>query len=95
MAGSDERRAESRRPKHKAADGRGSVRPCTRTRSGKAWQGWRGRVMVGHLPDGKPDVRTVYAATEKVCWAKLDEIIGKARAGTLADADKERDTVAT
>jgi hypothetical protein len=51
--------------------------------------------MVGHLADGRPDVRTVFAATEKACLAKLDETICKAKPGTLADAAKERDTVAT
>jgi integrase len=85
---------EMRRGKRKAANGRGSVRPCTRTTKGKVWSGWRGRVMVGHLENGKPDVRTVYASTEKECWEKLDQIIAKVRGGTLATADKERATVA-
>jgi hypothetical protein len=54
---------------------------------------WRGRVMVGYRADGKPDIRQVYAKTQKECQAKLDENRQRAQAGTLATAEKERDTV--
>ena len=35
---------------------------------------WRGRLMVGRLPDGRPDVREVYGSTQKECRRKLDEL---------------------
>ena len=57
MAGVDSKLRRGR----KAADGRGTIAPY-RT---KTWQGWRGRVMVGYLGNGRPDVRAGYAGTEK------------------------------
>jgi integrase len=49
--------------------------------------------MVGTKPDGSPDVRQVYATTERECQRKLDDIRAKAAGGTLLPAEKERDTV--
>ncbi len=81
MAMTDKKRSGS-----KAADGRGSIRP---------WRGiWRGRVMVGFRPDGRPDVRCVYAKTQKGCQDKLDDVRARAKGGLLSDADKEREMVA-
>ena len=73
---------------HKRGHGEGTIgqRPDGR---------WIAQVMVGYKPDGKKDVRTVYGKTRAECQAKLDELRKRATGGLLADADKERDTVAT
>jgi integrase len=55
---------------------------------------WRGEVMVGYRPDGKPDRRYVYAKTYKACQEKLEALKARARSGVLPDADKERVTIA-
>jgi integrase len=55
---------------------------------------WRGRLMVGYKPDGKPDRRVVYEKTRAECQRKLDELRQRAGSGLLGDAARERDSVA-
>ncbi len=78
--------ANGKRSGHKRGDGEGSIRQ-------RADGMWRGRLMVGYRPDGKPDTRDVYAKTQKECLDKLHALKQKAATGMLADADKDRETV--
>jgi len=54
---------------------------------------WRGRIMVGYLPNGKPDRRTVSAPTRREVQAKLRALLTQKADGRLADKAKEKDTV--
>lgn len=71
----------------KRGDGEGSI---MRRKDGL----WRGRVMVGTKPDGRPDVRNVYARTRGECLVKLDALRTRVRSGTLGAPTKERATLA-
>jgi integrase len=71
----------------KRADGEGTI--SQHTTSGM----WRGRLMIGRKPDGRPDVREVYAKTQAECRRRLDELKRLAGGGTL-QASTERDSVA-
>ncbi len=55
---------------------------------------WRARLMVGRKPDGKPDVRTVYAKTRGEVQDKLDALRRRSKGGMLSDAEAERESVA-
>lgn len=55
---------------------------------------WIGRLMVGRLPDGKPNRRQVSARTRDECQKKLDELKRQAAAGMIANSRPERLTVA-
>src|SRR5688572_31998977 len=54
---------------------------------------WRGRIMVGYLPNGKPDRRTVSAATRREVQTKLRALVAQKAEGRLAEKAKEKDTV--
>src|SRR5436190_21732085 len=54
---------------------------------------WRGRIMVGYLPNGKPDRRTVSATTRREVQAKLRALLSQKAEGRLAEKAKEKDTV--
>jgi integrase len=71
----------------KGADGGGSV--YQRKSDGR----WVGAVMVGYLPNGKIDRRTVYAATEKDARKKLAEVVRNNDRGTLPAKQTLKDTV--
>jgi len=77
----------AKRLAHKRADGEGSISPH---KSGL----WRGRLMVGYLPDGKPDVREVYGKTQQECRRKLAELRRRAEQGMLPSSAADRQTVA-
>jgi len=49
--------------------------------------------MVGYRPDGRPDVRDVYAKTRAAVQKKLAELRQRHEGGMLPDADTERDTL--
>lgn len=55
---------------------------------------WRGRIMVGYLPDGKPDRRTVSGATRKEVQKQLRELQQRAEIGLAGDARAGKETVA-
>ncbi len=76
--------AQAKRQAHKRADGEGSISPYHKG-------GWRGRLMVGYKPDGKPDVREAYGKTQQECRRKLAELRHRAEQGGLGTraADKE------
>src|SRR5918912_1352942 len=75
------------RKAHKRSDGEGTI-------SQHATSGmWRGRLMVGRKPNGKPDIREVYAKTQGECRKKLDEL-KRGASGGLLPMRAERDTVA-
>jgi integrase len=71
----------------KRADGEGSIHYS------EANKVWVARLMVGYLPDGKPDVRQVSAKSQKSCRAKLDVLKSRLGAGTLGDAKAGREMV--
>ena len=51
------------------------------------WRGrWRAYLTVGYKPNGSPDRRYVYGATEGECLDKLDELRRQHRLGALGDA---------
>ena len=50
--------------------------------------------MVGRREDGTPDVRSVYAGTQKQCLKLLRELRARQDGGLLGDARAERGTVA-
>lgn len=77
----------ARRPRRKRGAGEGSI-------SQHASGGWRGRIMVGYLPNGRPDVREVYAKTRTEVRKKLDVLRQRSESGTLTEATAERLTVA-
>lgn len=53
------------------------------------WRGrWRAYLTAGYLPDGRPDRRWVYGATQAECVAKLDELRMAHAAGRLATQPK-------
>src|SRR4051794_18428903 len=54
---------------------------------------WRGRIMVGYLPNGKPDRRTVSAATRRDVQSKLRALLAQKTEGRLVEKTKEKDTV--
>jgi integrase len=79
--------ADGKRSGHKRGDGEGSIR---QRKDGM----WRGEIMVGYRPDGKPDRRYIYAKTRKGCQEKLDDLRRRATAGLLGDAKAGRESVA-
>lgn len=56
-----------RRRAHKRGHGEGNV---SQRKDGM----WRARLMVGYKPDGKPDVRYLYAKTQRGVLRKPDEL---------------------
>ncbi len=71
----------------KRADGEGTI--SQHPTSGM----WRGRLMVGRKPDGRPDVREVYAKSQAGCRRKLDEMKRRVAGGILGEGKVERDSV--
>lgn len=71
------------RPPRKRGDGEGSI---DEVREGL----WRGRVMVGYKPDGKPDRRVIYGKTRAEVQRKLRELARQAEQGMLGDAEAGR-----
>ena len=78
---------EAKRRKGKRADGEGSLRYVERKRL------WAGRLMVGHRPDGRPDIREVSAKTQAECRKRLQELRERHGNSTLPDAHKGGVTV--
>jgi len=54
---------------------------------------YRGRIMVGYLPNGKPDRRSVTRDTEKEVRQEFRAILRQMEQGRVADRDKEKGTV--
>jgi integrase len=54
---------------------------------------WRGRIMVGYLPNGKPDRRSVTGTTRKEVQQKLRALVGQKETGRLAERAKEKGTL--
>jgi integrase len=54
---------------------------------------WRGRIMVGYLPNGKADRRTVSGTTRKEVQDRLRALVAQKTEGRLAEKAKEKDTV--
>jgi integrase len=54
---------------------------------------WRGRIMVGRLPNGNPDRRTVSGATRKEVQVKLRALLAQKAEGRLTEKAKEKDAV--
>src|SRR4051812_16508552 len=54
---------------------------------------WRGQLMVGHKPDGKPDLRKVTADTKAAALKLLKDIGKKHEAGALGTVAQERRTL--
>lgn len=71
----------NRRRGRKRGDGEGSI---TQRTDGM----WRGRIMVGRLPDGRPDLRTVYAKTRGEVQQKLDDIRRQLTQGAVLQRTK-------
>ncbi len=61
------RQPAAKRPAHKRGHGEGSI---DQTPDGR----WRGRLMVGYKPDGKPDRRTLYGKTRADVQRQLREL---------------------
>ncbi len=78
--------APAKRQAHKRADGEGSIAPYHKG-------GWRGRLMVGYLPNGKPDVREVYGKTQGEVRQRLQELRQRQQQGTLVATTREHDTL--
>lgn len=75
----------AKRRARKRADGEGSI---------GAYKGaWRGRLMVGYKPDGKPDVREIYGKTQSEVRRKLTEPRKQHETGTIVAADRTGATV--
>ena len=53
---------------------------------------WRGRIMVGYLPNGKSDRRSVTASTRKEVQQKLRALVAQKETGRLAEQAKEKGT---
>lgn len=70
------------RPARKRADGEGTMR---QRKDGT----WEARLMVGYLPDGKADRRSVYGKTQQECRRKLAELRQKVSSGMLTDRTKQ------
>src|SRR6266498_1064704 len=79
--------SDTKRRGRKRADGEGSLRYVERKRL------WVGRLMVGHRPDGRPDVREVSAKTQAECRKRLQGLRERHGNGTLPDARKAGVTV--
>ncbi len=79
----------AKRKPRKRADGEGSLRYVERKGL------WVGRLMVGHRPDGKPDVREVAAKTQAAAREKLQKLREQHGASTLPDSGKAGVTVAS
>lgn len=56
---------------------------------------WEARLMVGYLPNGKADQRSVYGKTQQECRSKLTALRQKAEQGTINDRRTGQRTVAT
>lgn len=48
---------------------------------------WQCQIMVGYKPDGRRDIRTFTAKTQRECMAKRDEFLRKKEAGLLTGRD--------
>src|SRR5437868_936323 len=89
--------------KHKVAEGDGSdVQDKSKARKRGNTEGtidqrpngsWRGRIMIGYLPNGTADRRTVSGATRKEVQDKLRAIVAQQSEGRLADRQKEKGTL--
>src|ERR671930_631584 len=87
MAGVAQTTQERTRKARKRADGDGTI--SQHTTSGL----WRGRLMVGRKPDGKPDIREVYAKSQGECRKKNDALKHRVAGGLVSDVRVERNTV--
>lgn len=73
----------------KAADGAGSLRKKTVTRSGKEYTFWEGRAVVGYDPaTGRPIRRSVSGKTQAEVRKKLSEILTAVDNGTYQEPMK-------
>lgn len=73
----------------KAADGAGSLRKKTVTRSGKQYTFWEGRAVVGYDPaTGRPIRRSVSGKTQAEVRKKLSEILTAVDNGTYQEPMK-------
>ena len=71
----------NRRRTRKRGDGEGSV---SQHHTGV----WRARIMVGRLPDGKPDVRELYGKTRGEVQRRLEELKRQVQQGTVVQRHK-------
>jgi integrase len=69
----------------KRGNGEGSIQQLP---SGK----WRGRLMVGYKPDGRPDWRTITGETRKAVQAWIAQTRQRAESCQLGDREQERQT---
>lgn len=64
-----------RKTTNRAANGNGSIRKVTKTKNGKQYTYWEGRVTVGYDPGtGKQKQRTVSGKTQKEVTQKMREL---------------------
>jgi len=68
----------AKRPARKRGDGEGSI---NEVRAGL----WRGSMMVGYRPDGRPDRRYVYGKTRDIVQDKLAELRRTVKQGMVVD----------
>src|SRR5215207_778721 len=83
----NDRAAETKRRGRKRGHGEGGIYQLADGR-------WRGEIMVGRKADGKRDVRVLYGKTRGECQEKLDDLKRRRDLGLLADAGKDRDSLA-
>lgn len=80
--------------KKKAAAGTGSIRKKTRTKNGKSYTTWEGRVFLGTDPvTGKPRQQSVYGHTQKEAVEKMQKLIQEVASGTYTAAKPVKLTV--
>jgi integrase len=78
-----------RKTTNRAANGNGSIRKVTKTKNGKQYTYWEGRVTVGYDPGtGKQKQRTVSGKTQKEVTQKMREITAELDAGTYHEPCK-------
>jgi integrase len=51
---------------------------------------WRGRIMLGYLPNGKPDRRSVTCDTWKEAQRQLRALVAQKESGRLAEREKQK-----
>jgi integrase len=83
----NDRAAETKRRGRKRGHGEGGIYQLADGR-------WRGEIMVGRKADGKRDVRVLYGKTRGECQKKLGDLKRRRDLGLLADAGKDRDSLA-
>lgn len=78
-----------RKTTNRAANGNGSIRKVTKTKNGKQYTYWEGRVTVGYDPGtGKQKQRTVSGKTQKEVTQKMRELTAALDAGTYHEPCK-------